>query len=614
MRRVAVSIILLFAGVVAASGCTMVISSSPRQASQPPTEVVRPIQVYVPESTSAPTLTPAPPTPVEPTPAPTATSRPLPTPTPPVPSQPTATATPLPPLVHTVAEGETLSGIAAMYGVSLDELVAANAIADPSRIAIGQKLLIPDGGQAALPSPSATAATATEPATTPTEEQPTVTPAATEAVTASPTESATAAPSPSVPQPSVSETTVTVTLPEFEKGLYPLRPEEVGYPYDGLDLAKVGPPVPRQYKALVLENAYTSVMIIPALGGRIYRITDKATGRQVLYNNPAAVPTNWGMRGWWFAIGGIEWCLPTEEHGLVEYLPWEAKVEQSEGEAAVTVSTKERLTGVDVGVRISLDAAHSYVQLEPKLSNGGSSPQKLQFWINAMFAADSLHAGTGTRLILPASQALIHSTSDPGLPGSGKTIPWPIYGPRDLSLLSSWHGYIGAFAAPGAQAGFMGAQTPGLAGLMRIFPPSTATGAKFFGLGDIPASRYSQVDSSYLELWGGWTTNFWQYETLAGGQSVGWTEYWYPLPDMANVVAANNEVALAVDGSRLGLYATTKKAIEVEAFAGDGHSLGTWRTELSPGGAWALDQPPTGIARVQVRDAQSGGTLLSWPN
>jgi LysM repeat protein len=598
MSRLSRSLALLLIIALAASGCTLVVSRSAEHEQAQATGIVRPTEAYIAEVTTAPVIVATATIASTPTALPPATST----------SQPTPSTTPTPiqvePLVHIVAEGETLSGIADMYSVSLDELVAANSINDPASISVGQKLIIPAAGQpaeatpttppAASPTATAAPALAATPATEP---------------TAAPTQAAVVSPG----QPSVSESTVTVMLPEFERGLYPLRPEEIGYPYDGLDLAKVGPPVARQYRALILENAYTSVMIIPDLGGRIYRITDKASGKQVLYNNPGAVPTNWGMRGWWFASGGIEWCIPTEEHGLVEYLPWNAKTEQSASEAAVVVSTKERLTGVDTQVRISLDADHSYVHLEPSFSNGGSSPQKLQFWLNAMYAADSLHAGEQTRLVLPAGQVLIHSTSDPGLPGAGKTIPWPGYGPRDLSVLSNWHGYIGAFASPAAQAGFMGAQTPGVAGLLRAFPPATATGAKFFGLGDIPSSRYSQSDSSYLELWGGWTTSFWDYQTLAAGQSVRWQESWYPLPDMPPVVAANNEVALAAGDGSLALAVTRAAPVEIEAYGSAGQSLGLWRADLTPGSAWLPDQVPSGITRVEVRDRQSGKPLLTWP-
>jgi LysM repeat protein len=61
------------------------------------------------------------------------------------------TATPGPPAVPTpgveqryvVRDGDTLSGIAARFGVSEDAILDANGISDPDRILVGQELIVP---------------------------------------------------------------------------------------------------------------------------------------------------------------------------------------------------------------------------------------------------------------------------------------------------------------------------------------------------------------------------------------------------------------------------------------------------------------------------------------
>jgi LysM repeat protein len=55
-----------------------------------------------------------------------------------VPAQPTAL-----PQVYTVQSGDSLSAIAARFGVSLDSLVKANGIANPNTLQVGQRLNIP---------------------------------------------------------------------------------------------------------------------------------------------------------------------------------------------------------------------------------------------------------------------------------------------------------------------------------------------------------------------------------------------------------------------------------------------------------------------------------------
>lgn len=45
--------------------------------------------------------------------------------------------------VHSVAQGDTLSSIAARYGVSLSQVMSANPDVDPRRMRIGQQIIIP---------------------------------------------------------------------------------------------------------------------------------------------------------------------------------------------------------------------------------------------------------------------------------------------------------------------------------------------------------------------------------------------------------------------------------------------------------------------------------------
>jgi LysM repeat protein len=65
---------------------------------------------------------------------------------------PVASPTPPGPLLYTVQEGDTLGFIAQTYGVSVEDLMAANEIGDPHLLHPGQTLIIP-----VAPPPAATA-------------------------------------------------------------------------------------------------------------------------------------------------------------------------------------------------------------------------------------------------------------------------------------------------------------------------------------------------------------------------------------------------------------------------------------------------------------------------
>ncbi len=58
-------------------------------------------------------------------------------------ASPVTSPTPLGPLLYTVQEGDTLGAIAQTYGVSVEDLIAANGLTDPDVLQVGQTLIIP---------------------------------------------------------------------------------------------------------------------------------------------------------------------------------------------------------------------------------------------------------------------------------------------------------------------------------------------------------------------------------------------------------------------------------------------------------------------------------------
>ena len=134
-------------------GSEPTVATATATATAAPVVVATPVVVApAPTATQVPTITPPPVATVTPTSIPAF----VPTPT----SPPAATASPAGPLDnYTIQPGDTLSGIAADYGVTVDELVAINSIDDPAQIAAGAVLSIP-AGSSASPAPVETVAPA----------------------------------------------------------------------------------------------------------------------------------------------------------------------------------------------------------------------------------------------------------------------------------------------------------------------------------------------------------------------------------------------------------------------------------------------------------------------
>jgi LysM repeat protein len=78
-----------------------------------------------------------------------------------------AEPTPIPvptPQIYTIKAGDALARIARKFGLTLDQLLAANpAIKDPNRIRVGDKIVIPTPPPQEVPDASASAAASASP-------------------------------------------------------------------------------------------------------------------------------------------------------------------------------------------------------------------------------------------------------------------------------------------------------------------------------------------------------------------------------------------------------------------------------------------------------------------
>ncbi|MGE5603288.1 MAG: LysM peptidoglycan-binding domain-containing protein [Nitrososphaerales archaeon] len=111
------------------------------------TAAAQPTSIPTPSPTLEPTATPSP--------MPTATLTPEPTATPT--AAPTQAPAPAGRVTYKVRSGDTLSGIAARYGISWQDLATANGLTSRSTLRNGQELVIPVPGSAPAAAPNAAA-------------------------------------------------------------------------------------------------------------------------------------------------------------------------------------------------------------------------------------------------------------------------------------------------------------------------------------------------------------------------------------------------------------------------------------------------------------------------
>ena len=107
------------------------------------------------------------------------------------------------------------------------------------------------------------------------------------------------------------------------------------------------------YQAVVLENEYLKLIVLPELGGRLYSAYDKAAGRELFYKSGSIKPALVALRGAWIA-GGVEFNFPVGHHCLT-HSPVDYRIlEGEDGTASVCFGAIEQVSRMRYSVTISL--------------------------------------------------------------------------------------------------------------------------------------------------------------------------------------------------------------------------------------------------------------------
>src|SRR5437762_4676757 len=102
----------------------------------------------------------------------------------------------------------------------------------------------------------------------------------------------------------------------------------------------------RAFKSIVLENAHLKATFLPELGGRLWSLLHKSTGRELLYVNPFFQPANLAVRDAWFA-GGVEWNISIIGHSPFTCSPvFAARIDADNGTTVLRLYEWDRIRRV----------------------------------------------------------------------------------------------------------------------------------------------------------------------------------------------------------------------------------------------------------------------------
>ena len=373
----------------------------------------------------------------------------------------------------------------------------------------------------------------------------------------------------SLPPVQVYETTIDIPTYPYAAFTEDAVNEEYGWTYRRFNRADYeassARAYPWSYRAVVLENEYLRITLLPDLGGRIYSVVFKPTGNNELYQNAVIKPSPWGPdeQGGWLAAGGIEWDLPVAEHGYAWGDPWGYITNRTDPATASVTVFMPFEDHLRAEVDVTLRSGEAAFTIQPRIVNPTDKPVDYQFWINAMLAPGPAGTvGPELRFLFPTDQVTVHSRGDETLPEQQSALPWPVDNGVDYSRLGNWGEWLGFFERPAAHGPFTGVYD-GAAdeGMVRVFSPAAAPGSKGFGLGwsdPLDPALYTDDRSAYVELHAGVSPTFWDQAHLEAGETYTWQETWFPVAGIGGVSTADGNGAVyltpAAGGLAVGLF------------------------------------------------------------
>lgn len=178
---------------------------------------------------------------------------------------------------------------------------------------------------------------------------------------------------------------------------------------------------PREFQVVVLENEFLRAAFFPGVGGRLWSLVHKPTGRELLARNPVFQPCNLALRNAWLS-GGVEWNFGWCGHWPYNCSPlFAAQHRLPDGTPALRMWEWERVRQVPLQIDAWLPDGSPVLLVRVSIHNPLEKVTPVYWWSNI---AVEQHADT--RVIVPADDALIS-----GYVNGLLRAPVPLYNGRD---------------------------------------------------------------------------------------------------------------------------------------------------------------------------------------
>ncbi|MGN1273778.1 MAG: DUF5107 domain-containing protein, partial [Thermoguttaceae bacterium] len=394
------------------------------------------------------------------------------------------------------------------------------------------------------------------------------------------------------------------------------------YPYfrfDGYAIQKEM----KKWKVVELSNDYISMEILPEIGGKIWSVTEKSTGKSIIYANPVVKFREVGMRGPWTS-GGIEVNVGIIGHAASCSSPVDWNVRKNpDGSVSCFIGALELITRANWEVEINLPTDSAIFAMKFYWHNASGQTEPYYTWTNVGVRTDG-----GMQVVNPGTYRIGHA---------GELDPWPMDPKREKDLSVYENNNFGSYKSYhilGRLAEFYGVyHRDEDFGVASIIPMEGKRGRKvwIWGLSrqgmiwedlltDPPAKQYVEIQAGRLfnQCSGDSSYTPFKNREFAPFATEQWVEYWMPVMKIGGYCAASVYGALNVtqkkDEKQVVLQFCPSRNFEAALKIYDGETL-LWESEtpvkfrtLEPFRLEkTLEQNPERL-RVVL-----GENLLAWP-
>jgi tetratricopeptide (TPR) repeat protein len=376
------------------------------------------------------------------------------------------------------------------------------------------------------------------------------------------------------------------------------------------------------YRAIMLENEYVQLMILPEIGGRIHAGRDKTNGYDFFYRQSVIKPALVGLLGPWIS-GGVEFNWP-QHHRPSTYMRVHASIEEhADGNRTVWLSEHDPMLRMKGMVGICLSPGKSLVEAKVRLYNRTPFPQTFLWWANvAVRVHEQYQAFFPPDVTFVADHAKRAISSFPIARGTyygvdykpGTDISWykniPV--PTSYMVTESKYDFFGGY------------DHAHQAGLVHTSNHHVAPGKKLWTWGNAEFGyawdrNLTDEDGPYVELMAGaYTDNQPDFSWLQPYETRSFSQYWYPIQKIGPAKNANTKTAVNLEFdsgmARVGVAVTSGRKVRV-VLASNGRVVLDEEASLAPDEPFtkvvkAGNSPPE-TYKLTVRDA-NGVELIAY--